>query len=147
MQKVQSSRNELAAALATCRHALIALGIASAIINVLYLTGSLYMLEVYDRVLPSRSVPTLIGLSVLAFGLYGFQAFLDLLRGRVLVRIGRSLGEKLSTRVYHAITQLTLKTRTSSDGLQPLRDLDAIRNYLSSPGPLAFLDLPWMPFY
>ena len=62
MQKAQSPRNELAAALAACRHALIALGIASAIINILYLTGSFFMLEIYDRVLPSRSVPTLIGL-------------------------------------------------------------------------------------
>jgi ATP-binding cassette, subfamily C, bacterial PrsD len=147
MQKAQPPRNELAASLAACRHALIALGIASAIINILYLTGSLYMLEIYDRVLPSRSVPTLIGLSILALGLYGFQAFLDLLRGRVLVRIGRSLGQNLSGRVYQAITQLTLRARTQSDGLQPLRDLDQIRNYLSSPGPLAFLDLPWMPFY
>ena len=70
------------------------LALASALINVLYLTGSLYMLEVYDRVLPSRSVPTLVGLSILVVVLYGFQAVLDLLRGRVLVRIGRSLGQK-----------------------------------------------------
>jgi len=140
-------RNELAEALAECRSAILALGVASVLINVLYLSGSLYMLEVYDRVLPSRSVPTLIGLSVLILGLYAFQAILDLLRGRVLVRIGRSLGQGMSSRVYHTIALLTLKTRTLSDGLQPLRDLDQIRSFLSSPGPLAFLDLPWIPFY
>jgi ATP-binding cassette, subfamily C, bacterial PrsD len=140
-------RSELAAALTACRSAIIALAIASAIINVLYLTGSIYMLVIYDRVLPSRSVPTLIGLSILVFGLYGFQAVLDLLRGRILIRVGRSLGQTLSARVYHTIAQLALKTRTLGDGLQPLRDLDQIRSFLSSPGPLAFLDLPWIPFY
>ena len=144
---IKQPRNELAAGLAACRNAIMALGLASVLINVLYLSGSIYMLEVYDRVLPSRSIPTLVGLSILVIALYGFQGVLDLLRGRILVRIGRSLGEGLSTRVYHTIAQLTLKTRTTSDGLQPLRDLDQIRGFLSSPGPLAFLDLPWIPFY
>ena len=140
-------RNELAGALAACRSAILALGLASVLINILYLSGSFYMLEVYDRVLPSRSIPTLVGLSILVVALYGFQGILDLLRGRILVRIGRSLGEDLSTRVYHTISQLMLKTRASGDGLQPLRDLDQIRSFLSGPGPLAFLDLPWIPFY
>ena len=140
-------RNELAAALAACRGAVIALCIASALINVLYLSGSIYMLEVYDRVLPSRSVSTLVGLSILVIGLYGVQALLDLLRGRVLIRIGRSIGESLSSRVYHMIARLALKARAPGDGLQPMRDLDQVRNFFSSPGPLAFLDLPWIPFY
>jgi ABC-type protease/lipase transport system fused ATPase/permease subunit len=143
----QHTRSELAVALGTCRNAIIALGFASALVNVLYLTGSLYMLEIYDRVLTSRSVPTLVGLSILAMGLYCFQALLDLLRGRMLIRVGRSLGQSLSHRVYHAIARLALKTRTQGDGLQPLRDLDQIRMFLSGTGPLAFLDLPWMPFY
>ena len=116
-------------------------------INVLYLTGSFFMLEVYDRVLPSRSVPTLVGLSVLALGLYGFQGVLDLLRGRVLVRIGRSLDESLSARVYQTIARLALATRSAGDGLQPLRDLDQVRSFLSGSGPLALFDLPWMPLY
>ncbi len=123
------------------------LAVASAVINVLYLTGSFYMLEVYDRVIPSRSFPTLIGLSILAISLYGFQAVLDLLRSRMLVRIGRSLGQDLSPRVYHTISRLALTTRSSSDGLQPMRDLDQIRGFLSGAGPVAFLDLPWLPFY
>jgi PrtD family type I secretion system ABC transporter len=143
----QQHHNELAAALHACRNAIIAIGFASALINVLYLSGSLYMLEIYDRVLPSRSVPTLIGLSILVFVLYSLQALLDLLRGRVLIRIGRSLGQSLSYRVYHTIAQLMLRTSIQSNGLQPLRDLDQIRSFLSSTGPLAFLDLPWIPFY
>ena len=137
----------LIAALGSCRTAIIALAVASALINVLYLTGSVYMLEVYDRVLTSRSVPTLVGLSVLALVLFAFQGFLDLLRGRVLIRIGRFLGQSLSVRVYQTIARLALSTRTAGDGLQPLRDLDQIRGFLSGAGPVALLDLPWMPFY
>jgi len=139
--------DELIAALRSCRTAILALAGASALINVLYLTGSVYMLEVYDRVLTSRSVPTLVGLSVLALVLYSFQGFLDLLRGRVLIRIGRFLGQGLSVRVYQTIARLALSTRSAGDGLQPLRDLDQVRGFLSGSGPIALLDLPWMPFY
>jgi ATP-binding cassette subfamily C protein len=145
--KASGSSSELVGALAACRHAFITLAIASAIINVLYLTGSFYMLEVYDRVIPSRSLPTLVGLSLLAISLYGFQAVLDLLRSRMLVRIGRSLGQDLSIRVYNTISRLSLTTRSGGDGLQPMRDLDQVRGFLSGPGPIAFLDLPWLPFY
>ena len=143
----QRPQNELLSALHACRGAILALALASALINVLYLTGSFYMLEVYDRVLTSRSVSTLVGLSILALGLFVFQGLLDLLRGRVLVRIGRSLGESLSFRVFETIGRMALVTRGAGDGLQPLRDLDQVRGFLSSPGPLALLDLPWMPFY
>lgn len=143
----QTPRSELAGALQACRNAVWALGLGSALVNVLYLSGSFYMLEIYDRVLPSRSIPTLVALSVLLLCLYGFQAVLDLLRGRILVRVGRSIGQSLSFRIYDVIGRLALKTRATSDGLQPLRDLDQIRNFLSSTGPLAFLDLPWIPVY
>src|SRR5262245_7972081 len=140
-------RSELRTALAGCRSAFVAIGVACALINILYLSGSMYMLEVYDRVLPSRSVPTLIGLSVLIVGLYSFQGALDFLRGRVLARIGRIMALDLSGRVFHTVSMLTLKTRSNGDGLQPLRDLDQVRGFLSGPGPMAFLDLPWIPFY
>jgi ATP-binding cassette subfamily C protein len=143
----KAQQDELRLALAACRHALVVIAIASAIINTLYLTGSFYMLQVYDRVIPSHSIPTLVGLSILVMTLYGFQAVLDLIRGRMLVRIGRSLGQDLSLRVYHSISRLSLTSRSAGDGLQPMRDLDQVRNFLSSPGPLAFLDLPWLPFY
>jgi len=87
------AQGELAQALRSCRGAIGGLALASTLINILYLSGSIYMLEGYDRVLTSRSVPTLVGLTMLVVLLYGFQGFLDLLRGRVLVRIARSLGE------------------------------------------------------
>src|SRR6201986_742730 len=102
-------RSELGDALRACRGAFIGVGVMSCIINLLYLTGSIFMLEVYDRVLPSRSVPTLIGLMVLAAFLYAALGVLDMIRGRVLVRIGASLDEALSARVFDTIARLPLK--------------------------------------
>ncbi|MEA2819104.1 MAG: ATP-binding cassette, subfamily type secretion system permease/ATPase [Bradyrhizobium sp.] len=140
-------RSELGEALRACRSAFIGVGVMSCMINLLYLTGSIFMLEIYDRVLPSRSVPTLVGLVVLAGGLYVAQGILDLIRGRILVRIGTSLDEALSGRVFETVVRLPLIAGGRSEGLQPLRDLDNIRAFLSSLGPSAFFDLPWLPFY
>jgi PrtD family type I secretion system ABC transporter len=140
-------RSELGEALRACRSAFIGVGVMSCMINLLYLTGSIFMLEIYDRVLPSRSVPTLVGLVILAGGLYVAQGILDLIRGRILVRIGTSLDEALSGRVFETVVRLPLIAGGRSEGLQPLRDLDNIRSFLSSLGPSAFFDLPWLPFY
>ena len=140
-------RSELGEALRACRSAFIGVGVMSCMINLLYLTGSIFMLEIYDRVLPSRSVPTLVGLIVLAGGLYVAQGILDLIRGRILVRIGTSLDEALSGRVFETVVRLPLIAGGRNEGLQPLRDLDNIRSFLSSLGPSAFFDLPWLPFY
>ena len=111
------------------------------------LTGPFFMLQVYDRVLQSHSLPTLFGLAILAAMLFSFQAIIDLIRVRVLVRIGLVLDNTLSARVYDAIVRLPLKTIVRSDGLQPLRDLDSVRSFLSGLGPTALFDLPWMPLY
>ncbi len=119
----------------------------SGIVNLLYLSGSFFMLEVYDRVLPSRSVPTLVGLAALIALLYSFQGILDFVRGRILVRVGASLDESLNTRVYQALVDLPLRAGQRGNGLQPLHDLDNIRAFLSGPGPTALFDLPWLPLY
>ena len=111
------------------------------------LTGSLFMLEVYDRVLPSRSVPTLVALLILTAGLYAAQGFIDAIRSRILVRIGDSLDETMSMRVYDAIVRLPLKIGGKGDGSQPIRDLNSVRGFLSGAGPSAFFDLPWLPVY
>jgi PrtD family type I secretion system ABC transporter len=140
-------RSELGDALRACRSAFIGVGVMSCMINLLYLTGSLFMLEVYDRVLPSRSVPTLVGLAVLAGGMYVAQGVLDLIRARILGRIGTSLDEALNARVFDTIVRLPLMVGGRNEGLQPLRDLDNVRSFLSSMGPGAFFDLPWLPFY
>src|SRR5665213_257758 len=134
-------------ALQSCRGVFMCLGLFSCIINILMLTGSFFMLQVYDRVLPSQSVPTLIGLAVLATALYVLQGALELIRSRVNVRIGAHLDGTLSSRIYDALVRLPLRTRGDGDGLQPLRDLDYVRSFLSSGGPAAFFDLPWLPIY
>src|SRR6202000_1425820 len=110
-------------------------------------TGSLFMLEVYDRVIPSRSWPTLVGLIILAGGLYCAQGVLDLIRGRILGRIGTSLDEALNARVFDIVVRLPLTVGGRNEGLQPLRDLDNVRSFLGGMGPGAFFDLPWLPFY
>src|ERR1700761_3482745 len=140
-------RSELGEALRTCRNAFIGVGIMSCAINVLYLTGSIFMLEVYDRVLPSRSVPTLIRLAILAGGMYLAQGMLDLIRVRILGRVGTALDELLNRRVFDTMVRLPLVMGARNEGLQPLRDLDAVRSFLSGMGPGAFFDLPWLPFY
>src|SRR3954470_15387983 len=110
----QQQRSELGEALAACRGAFISIGLMSGMSNILMLTGSFFMLEVYDRVLPSRSVPTLVGLSLLAGGLYVALGLLDLIRSRILVRIGGRLDETLSGRVYETIVRLPLRTGNRS---------------------------------
>src|SRR6202162_3506647 len=139
--------SELGEALRACRTAFIGVGAMSCMINLLYLTGSLFMLEVYDRVLPSRSVPTLVGVAILAGGWYIAQGVLDLIRSRILGRIGTSLDEALNARVFDTIVRLPLMVGGRNEGLQPLRDLDNVRSFLSSMGPGALFDLPWLPFY
>src|SRR3954453_10302616 len=131
-------RSELGEALRACRSAFIGVGMMSCMINLLYLTGSIFMLEIYDRVLPSRSVPTLVGLIVLAGGLYVAQGILDLIRGRILVRIGTSLDAALSGRVFHTVVRLPLIAGGRNEGLQPLRDLDNIMALFSSLVPSPF---------
>ena len=107
-------------------------------INVLYLTGSFFMLEIYDRVLPSRSVPTLVGLSILAAGLYVSQGVLDLIRNRILVRSGANIDEILGDRIYQGVVRLPLLMGSREAGIQPLRDLDTVRSFLSGSGPTLY---------
>jgi PrtD family type I secretion system ABC transporter len=140
-------RTELAEALGSCRSAFVAVGLMSGMSNILMLTGAIFMLEIYDRVLPSRSVPTLVALVILATGLFAVQGVLDLIRGRMLVRIGSWLDDALGARVYETIVRLPLRVGKRADGLQPLRDLDSIRTFLSGMGPPALFDLPWIPVY
>ena len=147
IRKGLRAANELREALSACRKAFLGVGLVSGMISLLYLTGSFFMLQIYDRVLPSRSVQTLVGLAILAATLYAFQGILDVIRGRIIVRIGAFLDENVSGRVYETIIRLPLKSKVAGDGLQPLRDLDQLRGFLSGGGPLALFDLPWMPVY
>jgi PrtD family type I secretion system ABC transporter len=143
----KSPASSVAAGLAACKGAFIAVGALTGVINVLMLTGSLFMLQVYDRVLPSRSVPTLLALGAMAAALFAFQGFLDMCRGRILVRIGSFLNENLNERIYDALARVPLKIQGKADGIQPVRDLDQIQGFLSGLGPTALFDMPWMPLY
>ena len=143
----EDTKSALGRALQQLRNAFIGVGLFSALINLLTLTGSLFMLQVYDRVLPSKSVPTLIALGLVVLGLYMFQAVFDVIRSRILVRTGSAFDASLTERVYGAVVKLPLKMRRGAEGLQPIRDLDVIRNFLTSSGPGALFDLPWIPFY
>ena len=98
---------------------LTSVAIFSGVINFLALAGSFYMLQVYDRVLPSQSVPTLIGLSVLMVGLYAINGMLEYLRSRIMSRIGTRIDKNLSPKVFHAVQILPLRSAVGGDGMQP----------------------------
>ena len=112
------------------------------------LTGSVFMIQVYDRVLASWSLPTLVALSMMAVAAYSLQGALDAMRGRVLTLIGEHIDAAVGPDLYRAVAELPLRAaRSSQESLQPFRDLDAIRNFMAGPGPAAFFDLPWLPVY
>lgn len=133
--------------LRTYRPIFIGVGVFSGLINVLALAGSFYMLQVYDRVLPSQSVETLIGLSVLMAALYFISGALEFIRARIMARIGTRVDATLSPRVFKAIQLIPLRSQVGADGMQPLRDLDQMRSFASGMGLPALFDLPWMPIF
>jgi ATP-binding cassette, subfamily C, type I secretion system permease/ATPase len=123
------------------------MAVISGTVNLLALTGAFYMLQVYDRVLLSKSIPTLVALSILALGLYVFQGALEIARSQLLVRIGSRVDRRLMKGAHAAAMRLALRGRRSTEAHQPVRDVDTIRGFLGGQGPVAILDLPWMPLY
>ncbi|GAA4130278.1 type I secretion system permease/ATPase [Aminobacter aganoensis] len=119
----------------------------SGIINVLALTGSIYMLQIYDRALTSGSVPTLLALSLLAIGLYIFQGIFDILRSQVLVRVGGRLDRQIAPMAHRVAIDMPRFGFSTAEALERGRDVDTVRGFLGSQGPVALFDLPWMPLY
>ena len=141
-------RSELGDALRACRNAFIGVGIMSCVINLLYLTGSIFMLEIYDRVLPSRSVPTLVGLGDPRRRIVRRPGYSRSASAAESWGVSAPRSTKRSTRrVFDTMVRLPLMVGARNEGLQPLRDLDNVRSFLSGMGPGAFFDLPWLPFY
>jgi PrtD family type I secretion system ABC transporter len=134
----------LTSALAECRRAFWSVGLVSCVTNLLMFAGPIYMLQVYDRVIPGRSIPTLVGLTAILIAAFAFQGFLDALRNRLVIRIGRLLDERLAGPVHGAVLLLARQNRPPGESSQPLRDLDVIRVFLSGPGPAAIFDMPWI---
>src|SRR6478609_3302149 len=110
----------VASALSSCRGAFVAVGVFSGCINLLMLSGSFYMLQIYDRVLSSRSVPTLIGLSLLLLAAYVLQGLLDAVRVRMLTRIGARFDEAVSPSAFAAGQRLPLLGFRAEQAMQPI---------------------------
>ena len=147
MQPAQKqTRGEISSTLLASRAAFASTALFSCLVNILMLTGPLFMLQVYDRVLTSGSVPTLVALIAIVIALYAYYGFLEYLRARILVRIGRRVEERLRDRVFDSMAEHALR-RTQGIGGQPVNDLATIRQFLSGQGPFAFLDMPWVPVY
>lgn len=137
--------SEISKCLGQCRGAFLSVGLLSGVANILALTGSIFMLAVYDRVIPSGSVPTLIALGLIVIVVYIFQAFVDISRGRMLTRVGLVIKESLNGRAYDLLVRRAAAGSNEAGGA--VRDLDQLRSFLSSMGPTALFDLPWIPIY
>lgn len=122
-------------------------GVVSLVINLLLLTGPLFMLQVYDRVLASGSVSTLMVIGGLVLILYVFYGLLDGMRTRILSRIGQGVDAELTEVTFRLSSRLPVKLGNRAAEMRPVQDLDTLRQFLSGPGPAAMFDLPWMPFY
>jgi len=122
-------------------------GVFSLFVNLLMLTGPLYMLNVYDRVLGSRSLETLIALSVLVAFMYGMMGILDFVRGRVMGRVGARFQAKMDRRVFGAVLKATTLNRAPEEARTGLRDLEAVQRLITSPALMAVYDIPWTPFF
>src|SRR3954447_13041993 len=126
---------------------MIGVAVFSGVINILMLSGSLYMLQVYDRVIPSRNIATLLGLSLIVLFAYLVQGYFDAMRSRMLCRIATLFDGALQESIHTALATLPLRGVKPMLMQQPLRDLDQVRGFMSSMGPTAFLDMPWIPIF
>ena len=135
------------AALGGTRMLFVSLGLFSCFVNILMLTGPLYMLQVYDRVLSSRSEATLVALTVLIAGLYGIMGLLDYARGRIAARVGALVQTRLDPRVFEAGLSRALVSGERGRPWSGLRDLEAVQRFMASPVLFALFDIPWTPLF
>ena len=138
---------ELKKAMGQCRWHFINVGIFSIFVNLLMLTGPIFMLQTYDRVLTSRSEETLVALLLLVTGLFLMMGLLDYARGRVLARVGAKFQEMLDSRVFTAILRRSVSPAERARPNSSARDLESVRSLLSGPAPFALFDIPWTPLF
>ncbi len=141
-------KSDLQKALDTGRHSFWMVGFFSFFINILMLVPALYMLQVYDRVLTSRSESTLLVITLLMIALMMFLGALEWIRSQILVRVGARMDMHLNERLFSAMFDSTLNAPTNrTNYVQPLHDLTNLRQFLTGPSLFAFFDTPWMPVY
>jgi ATP-binding cassette, subfamily C, bacterial exporter for protease/lipase len=146
LYKISLPSNEIGNALMCFRGAFRNVAFFSAVINLLLLVPSLYMLQVYDRVMASGNETTLLMLTLLALAAFLVMNALELVRSYILIRVGAQLDMNLNKRVYQASFEQSLKSKNANAG-QALHDLVTIRQFLTGPGLFAFFDAPWFPIY
>lgn len=145
--KVDLEHTPLTRALSGAKRAILGIAALSACINVLVLGGSIYMMLVYDRVLPSQSIATLAGLLVLVLAVYAFQAGFEILRANMLGDVAADLSASLRPRVSYLEHRMSIEDPGEAAANSPLRDLEQIQSFIAGPGPAALIDLPWIVFF
>ncbi|WP_170018351.1 type I secretion system permease/ATPase [Campylobacter sp. RM16190] len=143
---IEKKENELKNILKKSKKCLIYAGVFSMFINLLMLTSPLYMLQLYGRVVTSRSLDTLTMLTLIVVFLFVMMGLFEILRSRILVVFANQIDQNLSGRVYDAIFKLASKNPSKTTS-QAMSDINTIKQYLSGNGVFAFLDAPWMPIY
>lgn len=144
--RVPPSHDEMRLAIAGLRNAFLTVAVFSGFLNLLLLAPSLYMMQVYDRVLGSRNETTLLVLTVLLIGVYVFSSLLEFIRSRVLVRVSARFDAALNARVFTATFERSLQ-QAGSNSAQPMQDLNTVRQTATGSALLAVFDAPWMPIY
>ncbi|MBC2834454.1 type I secretion system permease/ATPase [Paragemmobacter straminiformis] len=146
-REFQRGLNELRAARVEQNGLLVAAFVFSVFVNILMLTGPLYMLQVYDRVLGSRSEATLVALSALVTFLFVVMGILDHARGRVLARVGARIQQRLERRVFEAALKRLMVAPDDPTALAAQKDVEAVQRFWSSPALVALIDMPWAPLF
>lgn len=142
----QQDATDLQLALRACKGSFVSVGFFSMFVNLLMLVPPMYMLQVYDRVLTTRSFETLLMLTLVVIFLFMVMGSLELVRSRILVRVGNRLDTSLNARLYSAMFRRSV-VAPGQQSAQPLNDLTSLRQFLTGNGLFAFFDAPWVPIY
>jgi PrtD family type I secretion system ABC transporter len=139
-------KKELMAVLLSFKRTFVTIGLFSFIVNILMLVPTIYMLQIYDRVLTSRNQDTLIGLTVIMIAMYFVIGFLEWIRSQLLIRLGNRMDQRLSGKVFRAAFEKSLRVG-STNASQYFFDLTNVRQFLTGQGLFAFFDSPWTPIF
>ena len=140
------AEHPISTALRAFKREFVVVGVLSLVVNLLMLVPTLFMLQVYDRVMMSQSLLTLLALTLITFFLYGVMGFADFIRSRMIVRMGVRLDEVLNGSVFRSTFARQLRTK-GDNPTQAFTDLTMLRQYITGPGIFAFFDAPWAPVY